>query len=69
MKSILTMICGQNKRVSSVSTNFVLTVRKAISLCLSVWLFKSSWNAGLALGAGMVFLGSVLYTMVSVKPR
>jgi len=50
-------------QVSSVSANLVLTARKAISLCLSVWLFGKGWNAGLGVGAGMVFLGSTLYTM------
>lgn len=52
-------------RVSSVSTNLVLTTRKAISLCFSVWWFGNGWNAELGLGAGMVFAGSLLYTLVS----
>ncbi|CCM02549.1 uncharacterized protein FIBRA_04652 [Fibroporia radiculosa] len=52
-------------RVSSVSTNLVLTTRKAISLCFSVWWFGNGWNAQLGLGAGMVFAGSLLYTLVN----
>ncbi|KZT70740.1 UAA transporter [Daedalea quercina L-15889] len=52
-------------RVTSVSTNLVLTARKAISLCISVWWFGNGWNAALSLGAGMVFAGSLLYTFVS----
>ncbi|KAI9064142.1 UAA transporter [Trametes sanguinea] len=55
--------------VSSVSTNLVLTTRKAISLCFSVWWFGNGLNAQLAVGAGMVFLGSLLYTFVSSRPR
>ncbi|TEB22730.1 UAA transporter [Coprinellus micaceus] len=51
-----------SSRVTSVSTNIVLTVRKALSLCLSVWWFGNDWNAQLAVGAGMVFTGSLLYT-------
>ncbi|KAF5350305.1 hypothetical protein D9757_013194 [Collybiopsis confluens] len=50
-------------RVSSVSTNLVLTSRKAISLCISVWWFASGWNAQFAIGAGMVFLGSLLFSL------
>ena len=53
------------QRVSSVSTNLVLTTRKALSLCFSVWWFGNGWNAQLGVGAGMVFLGSLLYTAVT----
>ena len=55
------------QRVSSVSTNLVLTTRKALSLCFSVWWFGNGWDAQLGLGAGMVFLGSVLYTAVTSR--
>lgn len=44
------------------STNLVLTARKALSLVLSVWWFGSGWNRGLALGGSLVFAGSVLYS-------
>ncbi|KAH9933345.1 UAA transporter family-domain-containing protein [Fomitopsis serialis] len=55
--------CQQlTSRVTSVSTNLVLTARKAISLCISVWWFGNGWNAELTTGAGMVFAGSLLYT-------
>ena len=49
------------------STNLVLTTRKAISLCFSVWWFGNGWNAQLGVGAGMVFLGSLLYTAVTAR--
>jgi len=49
--------------VSSVSTNLVLTTRKAISLCFSVWWFETGWNAQLGVGATMVFVGSLLFTL------
>ncbi|KZT09883.1 UAA transporter [Laetiporus sulphureus 93-53] len=52
-------------RVTSVSTNLVLTARKALSLCFSVWWFGSGWNAQLSVGAGLVFIGSLLYTLVN----
>ncbi|KAE9406880.1 UAA transporter [Gymnopus androsaceus JB14] len=62
----LVCVSGVNRltsRVSSVSTNLVLTTRKAISLCFSVWWFGSGWNLELAMGAGMVFLGSLVFSI------
>ncbi|KAJ3558775.1 hypothetical protein NM688_g731 [Phlebia brevispora] len=69
---ITQLICvsGVNQltsRVSSVSTNLVLTTRKAISLLFSVWWFGNGWNAQLGWGAGMVFLGSIIYTIVTSR--
>ena len=49
------------------STNIVLTTRKAVSLCFSVWWFGNGWNSQLGTGAGMVFLGSILYTIVTSR--
>jgi len=62
----LVCVFGVNRltsAVSSVSTNLVLTARKALSLVLSVWWFGSGWNRGLALGGSLVFAGSVLYSI------
>ncbi|KAI0629221.1 UAA transporter [Trametes polyzona] len=70
MLTQLACVSGVNQltsRVSSVSTNLVLTTRKALSLCLSVWWFGNGWNAQLGAGAGMVFLGSLLYTFASAR--
>lgn len=72
MNLITQLICvsGVNQmtsRISSVSTNIVLTTRKAISLCFSVWWFGNGWNGQLGTGAGMVFLGSILYTIVTSR--
>ncbi|EKM79336.1 hypothetical protein AGABI1DRAFT_58864 [Agaricus bisporus var. burnettii JB137-S8] len=50
-------------QVSSVSTHIVLTARKAISLCFSMWWFSNGWNTQLAAGAAMVFTGSFMYAM------
>ncbi|KAK7048127.1 Glucooligosaccharide oxidase [Favolaschia claudopus] len=64
--SQLICVSGVNRlssQVSSVSTNIVLTVRKAVSLCFSVWWFGNPWNTGLGIGASMVFCGSLLFTM------
>lgn len=58
------MTCGK-QTVSSVSTNLVLTARKAFSLVLSIWWFGSGWNSGLVLGGSLVFAGSVLYSISS----
>ncbi|KAG6909264.1 hypothetical protein DXG01_001326 [Tephrocybe rancida] len=63
--SQLICVSGVNRlssQVSSVSTNLVLTARKALSLCLSVWWFGNGWNAQLGAGAGMVFLGSAMFS-------
>jgi len=48
-------------RVSSVSTNLILTARKALSLIISVALLGSSWSPGMSVGSGMVFLGGIWY--------
>ncbi|KAJ7163255.1 UAA transporter [Mycena filopes] len=68
--SQLVCVSGVNKlssQASSVSTNLVLTARKAISLCFSVWWFGNEWNAELGVGAGMVFCGSLLFTASGPK--
>jgi len=67
MNLLTQVVCvsGVNKltsATSSVSTSVVLTVRKAVSLCLSIWYFGSDWNYSLAFGAGMVFVGSLAYS-------
>ncbi|KAF8507968.1 UAA-domain-containing protein [Hysterangium stoloniferum] len=51
--------------VSSVSINLILTTRKALSLCISVWWFGNSWDKRLVLGASVVFIGTILYTLSS----
>jgi len=48
-------------RVSSVSTNLILTARKALSLIISVVLVGSSWSTGMSVGSGMVFMGGIWY--------
>ncbi|KAJ7457681.1 UAA transporter [Mycena galericulata] len=68
--SQLVCVSGVNRlssQVSSVSTNLVLTTRKAISLCFSVWWFGNEWNAELGIGAVMVFCGSLLFTVSGPK--
>lgn len=57
------------KQVSSVSTNIVLTARKALSLCFSVWWFGNEWNMKLGTGAFMVFCGSLVYTLSLPKDK
>ncbi|TFY83301.1 hypothetical protein EWM64_g711 [Hericium alpestre] len=70
--SQLVCVSGVNQltsSVSSVSTQVVLTTRKAISLLFSVWWFGNGWNAQLGLGAGMVFAGSFWYSRVSADAK
>jgi UDP-xylose/UDP-N-acetylglucosamine transporter B4 len=65
--SQLVCVSGVNQlssRVSAVSTQVVLTARKAISLCFSVWWFSSGWNGQFACGAFMVFVGSFWYSIL-----
>jgi len=54
-------------RVSSVSTNLVLTARKALSLCISVWWFHNPWDWRLSVGATMVFIGTIYYARSGSK--
>ncbi|KAI0065642.1 UAA transporter [Artomyces pyxidatus] len=70
--SQLICVSGVNQlssRMSSVSTQVVLTTRKAISLCFSVWWFGNGWNIPLGAGASMVFLGSFWYSMLSTSRK
>ncbi|KAH9046526.1 UAA transporter [Lactarius hengduanensis] len=65
--SQLVCVTGVNQlssRVSAVSTQVVLTARKAISLCFSVWWFGGGWNGQFACGAFMVFVGSFWYSIL-----
>jgi len=67
MLTQLICVSGVNQlssRISAVSTQVVLTARKAISLCFSVWWFGTGWNAQLAGGAVMVFVGSFWYSVL-----
>jgi len=58
-----------NTQMTSVSTNLVLTARKALSLCLSVWWFGNGWNLQFGVGASMVFLGSIVFSVVGQKSK
>ncbi|OXC68755.1 hypothetical protein AYX13_02681, partial [Cryptococcus neoformans] len=50
-------------RVNSVTVNLVLTVRKAVSLAISVWYYGSGMTWSLVVGGGMVLLGTILYSV------
>jgi len=54
-----------SSRVSSVSTNLMLTARKALSLIISVVLVGSSWSTGMSVGSGMVFAGGLWYAIAT----
>jgi UDP-xylose/UDP-N-acetylglucosamine transporter B4 len=56
-------------RLSSVSTNLILTSRKALSLALSVWWFGSAWNTGMSIGSAMVGAGTVAYAWGGSKAK
>ncbi|KAH7335515.1 UAA transporter [Rhizoctonia solani] len=61
----VTGVNNLTSQVSSVTTNLVLTARKAASLCLSIWWFGSGVSTRLAIGATCVFAGTVLYAQAS----
>ncbi|CAE6454637.1 unnamed protein product [Rhizoctonia solani] len=61
----VTSVNNLTSQVSSVTTNLVLTARKAASLCLSIWFFGSGVSTRLAIGATCVFAGTVLYAQAS----
>lgn len=48
-------------RVNSVTVNMVLTVRKAVSLVISVWYYGSGVTWSLVIGGGMVLCKLFLY--------
>ncbi|CAE6367211.1 unnamed protein product [Rhizoctonia solani] len=65
----VTGVNNLTSQVSSVTTNLVLTARKAASLCLSIWWFGSGVSTRLAIGATCVFAGTVLYAQASSGPK
>ena len=50
------------KRVNSTTVNLVLTIRKAVSLAISVWFYGSGANAGLLTGGAMVLGPSTMFS-------
>jgi UDP-xylose/UDP-N-acetylglucosamine transporter B4 len=48
------------QRVNSTTVNLVLTIRKAVSLAISVWYYGSGATPGLIIGGAMV-LGTSSY--------
>lgn len=54
------------KRVNSTTVNLVLTIRKAVSLAISVWFYGSGANAGLLTGGAMV-LGPLSHALESSR--
>jgi hypothetical protein len=50
-----------------VSTNLALTVRKALSLCISVSRAPAGVPAQFVAGAGLVFSGSFLYALFNTR--
>lgn len=49
-------------RVSSTTVNLILTLRKAVSLAISVWFYGSGASWGLFIGGALVLGGTVLYS-------
>lgn len=67
----LVCVIGVNRltgRVSSLTVTLILTVRKAISLLLSVAVYGGQGNLEMWAGAGLVFIGTIGYSTGS-KPK
>ncbi|KIM34087.1 hypothetical protein M408DRAFT_59453, partial [Serendipita vermifera MAFF 305830] len=61
-------VSGANRlasSTSSVQTSLLLTVRKAISLIVSILWFGSGWNGGIVAGGLLVSVGTMLYSWPS----
>lgn len=61
----LVCVVGVNRltgRVSSLTVTLILTVRKAISLLLSVAVYGGQGNTEMWVGAGLVFIGTIGYS-------
>lgn len=56
------------QRVNSTTVNLVLTVRKAVSLGISVWYYGSGVNTGLAVGGAMVLCKLHRLSSVTIPP-
>ncbi|ORX37785.1 UAA transporter [Kockovaella imperatae] len=54
-------------RVNSTTVNLVLTLRKAVSLAISVWFYGSGVTSGLLLGGALVLVGTVIYSFASTS--
>jgi len=68
----LICVIGVNRltgRVSSLSVTLILTVRKAVSLLLSVAVYGGQTNTKMWIGAALVFLGTVGYSTGSQPKR
>ncbi|KAG2130996.1 UAA transporter [Suillus bovinus] len=61
----LVCVVGVNRltgRVSSLTVTLILTVRKAISLLLSIAVYGGQGNTEMWVGAGLVFIGTIGYS-------
>ncbi|KAJ3274982.1 golgi uridine diphosphate-N- acetylglucosamine transporter [Terramyces sp. JEL0728] len=63
----ITGVSKLSSMASSVTVNLVLTVRKCVSLFISIFIFKNAFSDMGALGACLVFGGTTLYTIASVS--
>ncbi|CAG8637909.1 9752_t:CDS:2, partial [Paraglomus brasilianum] len=56
-----------NSRVTALTLNLVLNIRKFTSLCISVLYFDNDLTLGMAVGGVLVFVGTFLYSLGSAK--
>lgn len=54
---------------NALTLSFILTIRKFVSLLLSVVIYKSEMSRTAYCGVGLVFFGTLLYVLGSRKPR
>ncbi|KAJ3321447.1 Chromodomain-helicase-DNA-binding protein 1-like [Boothiomyces sp. JEL0866] len=65
----ITGVSKLSSMASSVTVNLVLTVRKCVSLFISIFIFKNAFSEMGILGAFLVFGGTTLYSIASVSKQ
>lgn len=58
-----------NTVADTLTVNMVLTVRKVVSLLASIAVFNNTFTLAHYLGAGMVFGGAMLYSLVTTPGK
>ena len=56
-----------NSKVTALTLNLVLNIRKFTSLCISVLCFDNDLTLGMTVGGVFVFVGTFLYSLESAK--
>ena len=55
--------------VGSLTSNFILTCRKFLSILLSIWIFQNPWTNFHWIGTALVFVGTCAYVFPEFKEK